>query len=119
MLYILLFLTTFAYGQINKSPAGYDPRTDVISEKYEAGAYLMYDCEEKHWVCVLEQYYKQCEANRAEDNLQRKLEARCAPIGALPTKKSCFQRQLFMVGQNFGTRVCLTDSWKQKELLVD
>lgn len=95
---------------------GYDPTVDIISENYEAGPFLIYDCEEKHWTCVLESYYKTCEEKRAKDLHDKKVNVRCAPIGALPNKKSCFQRQLFMVSQNHGDKFCVGTDWKQKEM---
>jgi hypothetical protein len=94
----------------------YDPATDVIAENYEAGSFLIYDCKEKHWVCVLEYYYKNCTNLREEDQLLKKLELSCAPIAQFPNKKSCFQQQLFLTGQNIGTNFCIGDEWKQKEI---
>lgn len=110
-----LFISSLVYA-VEKDPAGFDPRKDVISEKYDAGAYLIYDCSEAHWTCVGESHFKMCEIERKQDLEDKKIDLRCAPIGSFPTKKSCFQRQLFMVGQNFGKRFCLNDEWKQKEL---
>ena len=94
----------------------YDPSTDVIAENYEAGPYLIYDCVEKHWVCVLESYYNDCVSARVEDQLLKRLDLRCAPIAQLPNKKSCFQKQLYLTGQNVGPNFCVGDEWKQKEI---
>jgi hypothetical protein len=95
---------------------GFDPKTDIISEKYEAGPYLIYDCSEGHWVCVLKEYYEQCQVSRNDELVRKQKELSCAPIGEFPNKKSCFQRQLYMTGQGFGTRFCLSDEWKKKEI---
>jgi hypothetical protein len=108
MIFCLLF-SLLSWGE-------FDPRTDIISEKYEAGAYLIYDCQDKHWVCVLEEYYRDCESQRSQDLSMNKLDLRCAPMGQLPTKQSCFQRQLYVSGQNYGQRFCVGDSWKEKEI---
>lgn len=115
MLFCLLF-PIFCLAQPVKELAGYDWRVDNIAEGIEAGAWLVYDCEKKHWACLLEEYYVACEEKRAEDILNRKKELRCAPIGSFATKKSCFQRQLYMVGQNWGARFCIPDS--EKELRI-
>lgn len=112
----LLFSLSAAAQTSDKVLAGYDPKTDIISEKYEAGPYLIYDCQEGHWVCVLEEYYKECETKRARDLASAGVKHSCAPIGIFPTKKSCFQRQLFLTTHNQGNRFCIKDSWKQKEL---
>ena len=93
----------------------YDPVVDIISEKYEAGSYLIYDCVEKYWVCVLESYYKLCEEQRkTELVLSEEPFHSCAPIGKFPNKISCFQRQLFLTTHNHGQRFCVKDSWKKK-----
>jgi hypothetical protein len=94
----------------------YDPLVDDISEKYQAGAYLIYDCQEKHWVCVLQDDFKTCEEKRAKDNLSESYLHTCAPIGEFPNKKSCFQRQLFLTTHNYGARFCVKDYWKAKAL---
>lgn len=116
MIFSILFLTNLQADSGQKSLAGFDPRVDVIAENYEAGPYLIYDCEERHWTCVLESYYKECEEKRAQDIHDKKVKLRCAPVGVLPTKKSCFQRQLFLTGQNQGIRFCIGEDWKQKEI---
>ena len=100
----------------DKELAGFDPRTDIISEKYEAGAYLIYDCVEKHWVCVMENFYKDCQEQRALDIKEKKPILSCAPIGAFPVKKSCFQRQLYMTTHNHGTRFCIHEDFKEKQI---
>lgn len=113
---IFFLILASAVFAVEKDPAGFDPRKDVISEKYEAGAFLIYDCLEGHWTCVLETHFKICESERKQDLEDKKMHLSCAAISSFPTKKACFQRQLFMVSQNFGTRFCLNDEWKQKEM---
>lgn len=95
---------------------GYDPKVDIISENYEAGPYLIYDCKEKHWTCVLETYYRNCEKSRSGDIHEKKLQMGCAAIAEFPNKKSCFQQQLFLVSRNVGTRFCIGKDWKEKEI---
>lgn len=113
-LLLILFSTSLSAYEIY--PNGYDATRDVIAENYEAGPFLIYDCKEGHYVCVLSDYYKKCEADRADDLIGRKLNLSCAPIGEFPNKKSCFQRQLFMTSQAYGPRFCISDYWKQKEI---
>lgn len=112
----LLTLTVSVHGNgPPRSLAGFDPIQDVLSEKYEAGAYLIYDCEQKHWVCVLESYFEECKLKRQKELMnEEKLLHSCAPLGVLPTKKSCFQRQLFLTTHNHGQRFCIKDTWKKK-----
>jgi hypothetical protein len=100
-----------------KAVAGYDPKKDVISEDYEAGAWLIYDCEERHWACVLESYYREC-AEKREREVSQKDDPyhSCAAISQFPNKRSCFERMLFLTTQNFSDRVCVKESWKEKSL---
>lgn len=97
-------------------PADYELKVDNISEKYVAGAFLIFDCEENHWVCVLKEYYDVCDEKRAKSKIGREKYLPCAPIGEFPTKKSCFQRQLYLTGQAHGSRFCLLDELKKEEL---
>lgn len=117
LMLFLIMTAAHAFADVGEKVLNdYDPRTDIISEKYEAGPYLIYDCKEKHFTCVLESYYKECEVKRAQDNHDKKLELSCAPIAKMLNKKSCFQQQLFFVSQNQGTKFCVEESWKQKEI---
>lgn len=97
-----------------KSLAGFDPATDIISEKYEAGPYLIYDCASKHWTCVSEDNFKECKNKRRQEKESESVYYSCSAIGALPTKKSCFQRQLYLVTHAHGQRFCVKDNWKEK-----
>lgn len=95
---------------------GYDPKVDIISDEYEAGPFLIYDCEKQTFVCVLESYYKECLEKRTKAQHFKDLNVNCAGVEELKNKKSCFQRQLFMVSQNMGSRFCIGTEWKQKEI---
>jgi hypothetical protein len=112
---LLLLAQSWAFG-LEVNPHGdSEAGADLISDIYQAGPYLIYDCQEKHWVCVLESYHKDCQMKREKDLLDKEgLYHSCAPLGVLPTKKSCFQRQLFLTTHNYGTRFCIKDSWKTK-----
>ena len=116
MLFSILLSSRLYADSGEKVLNDYDPKVDIISEEYEAGPFLIYDCAQKHWTCVLESYYKDCEKKRAEDIHEKKVVMTCAPVAILPNKKSCFQKQLFLVSQNAGTRFCVGEDWKQKEI---
>jgi len=112
---ILIFsLKVFADDQLQVKLT-YDPLVDEIADNYQAGPYLIYDCIEKHWVCVLEPYYTSCQEQRKKDlDLAEEFSHSCAPIGKFPNKVSCFQRQLFLTTHDHGDRFCIKDEWKQK-----
>ncbi len=116
MVFCMLLAPQLLADDGEKELNGYDGKVDIISENYEAGPFLIYDCIEKHYTCVLEEYYKSCGERRAKDIHERKELLSCAPITQMLNKKSCFQKQLFMVSQNHGTKFCVGDDWKQKEI---
>lgn len=113
---LITFLSVWGDSQ-ERVLSGYDPKVDLISDKYEAGEYLIYDCADSHWVCVRESFYKECEEKRREDSELKRTHSRCAMVGKFPTKKSCFQRQLFMVTHHFGNSFCALGEWKAREIL--
>ena len=110
---IVLIFMQAGFAQERKAPV-IDPTADIISDEYEAGPYLIYNCEKKHWVCVLKPYFQECQEKRAEEEKSSGVYHSCAPIGEFPTKKSCFQRTLFMTGHNYGDRFCVKNEWKEK-----
>ncbi len=114
----LFFVFAHAYAEeaVTQLPSDFELKKDNISNKYFAGSFLIYDCEEKHWVCVLEEDYKICDDKRKESVQKKERKLSCAPIGELPTKRSCFQRVLFLSGQAHGHRFCLLDEIKKEEL---
>ena len=87
-----------------------------ISEEYNSGAYLIYNCQNHFWVCVAEENFKECEAQKIEDVAHARARSSCAPVKKFVTDKSCFERQLYLVSQNYGDRICVLDEWRQKEI---
>ncbi len=114
--FFLIFSLTAGAETAIKSLEGFDPINDVVSDKYLTGPYLIYDCVEKHWTCVVQDNFKECQDARVEDLKIIQKDLRCAPFEKLPTKKACLQRQLYLVGQNMGTRFCFHDKWRNREL---
>jgi hypothetical protein len=116
-LFILFLGSTVARADSGeKELEGFSAGADVISEDYVAGQFLIYDCKQDHWACVLKEYHDECAEKRNDDLDMGKKHLRCAPLGRFLTKKSCFQRQLYLTGQNHGARFCLSDLWKQREM---
>lgn len=113
------FLFSLAHAQeeieVPDTPKDFNVVKDKIAENYWAGAYLMYDCEEGHWVCVLKEDYQVCVDKREKAKLAKEKHLPCAPIGEFPTKRSCFQRELFLTGRAHGHRFCLLDALKKEE----
>jgi len=112
----LIFTSLQLWGDSGeKLVTGFDPARDIIADNYEAGPHLIYDCNEKHWVCVMESFWDKCRDQRTTDLQDKKVFLSCAPIGTFTNKRSCFQRQLFLTSNNHGVSLCVNDEWKQKE----
>lgn len=94
----------------------FDPLSDRISDEYDAGPYLIYDCQKEHYVCVVQENFETCQSKKMEDLKNDSLVHRCAPLGKLTTKKACFQKQLFMVSNNAGKPFCTKEEWKKREI---
>jgi hypothetical protein len=92
-----------------------DELTLMITDEYESGKFLIYNCEKKHWACVSEENFKDCEKSRQNDfkNIENPIHT-CATLNVFSRKASCEQRILFMTTHNHGTRFCIKDSWKLK-----
>lgn len=119
LIFFLLVWSALVFAEDSEGPPvpkDFELSKDKISEKYLAGAFLIYDCEEKHWVCVLKEDSDVCKENREKSIEKGERNLPCAPIGEFPTKKSCFQRQLYLSGQAHGFRFCLLDQYKKEEL---
>lgn len=117
VVFLLIFGSLTALGQVReKFLEEYDPYSDEISEEYSAGPYLIYDCQKKHYVCVLQENFESCELKKEKDLKSDSISHTCAPLGKLTTKKECFQKQLFMVSNNGGTPFCLKEEWKKREI---
>lgn len=94
---------------------GFDVMNDIIADNYEAGNGLIYDCVEKHWVCVQNTYFNECRDKRQKAQKDESaMTLPCAHIAYFPNKRSCFQRQLFMTTHHHGDRFCIKDEWKLK-----
>jgi hypothetical protein len=114
--FLFLALVSVHAKEEEAVPDDFNPAVDNISDKYYAGSWLIYDCKEGHWVCVLEEYYKTCEDERKQGITAKEKHLPCAPIGGFPTKRSCFQRELYLTGNAHGNRFCLLDELKKEEL---
>ncbi len=115
-LIVFLFLGLNSFAQESgRYSNNFDVMTDIISEEYEAGPWLIYDCEKKNWVCVMEEFSKNCEEKREKEKKDPELlRHSCANVGSFPNKKSCFQRQLYLTTHHHGSRFCVKEEWKQK-----
>lgn len=111
LIFLIMLFACSAWAQTEEP---FNPMEDLLSDKYEAGLHLMYDCKDGHWVCVSKSFYKECEESRAQGLAKKDVRLNCAPIGAMASKKACYQRVLYLTTHNHGHRFCINDEWKEK-----
>jgi len=116
MVFFLLASASVRAANVEKILNGYDPVADVLSDEYEAGPYLIYDCKNKHWVCVLKSYFDECASVRNKEQLDKIEKLSCAPVEEFLNKKSCFQKQLYLTTHGFGDKMCEGEIWIEKEI---
>lgn len=87
-----------------------------ISEDYNSGSYLIYNCLDQYWVCVTEEEFNRCHKEREKEIVNSRPRSSCAPVKKFLTNRSCFERQLYLVSQNYGDRICVLDEWRLKEI---
>ena len=80
----------------------------AISSKYFRGKNLIYDCVKKHFACVIDANYEECDENRKEALENRKILLPCAPLKKLPTQIECFKLQYSLVHERTYKGFCIS-----------
>lgn len=62
-----------------------------IDSKYRAGGYLIYDCEDQHFVCVDARGFDQCELDRQTSRERGRLILSCSPLKRFQTFELCLE----------------------------
>lgn len=72
-----------------------------MSEKYYEGSFLIFNCDHRHWACVDQSSYEDCQGLRKE-SLQKEYPERppCAPIANLNTIERCILEQKKLIEGN-------------------
>ncbi|MGB0453583.1 MAG: hypothetical protein ACPGJV_07690 [Bacteriovoracaceae bacterium] len=68
-----------------------------ISLKYHRGSFLIYDCISRHFACVRQENYADCEKRVAQETENQSLKFSCAPLRAYTTQEECFKKQKELV----------------------
>lgn len=108
----LILLSSISFGQDVGTLKKAVDRLDVdqqkgrLSTKYTKGAYLLYDCYDKHWVCTDKLEAENCEEKRREGILEHDLRLPCAVLKKHETNSSCIDHQKWVTDQNFTIIFC-------------
>ena len=62
-----------------------------ISNKYNRGRYLIYDCVDKHYACVFLDNLDKCRKDRDKALEDNRFSLPCAPLKVFNTQKDCFK----------------------------
>ncbi|WP_127717282.1 hypothetical protein [Halobacteriovorax sp. HLS] len=61
-----------------------------ISDKYYRGRYLIYDCVNRHYVCINLPSFYNCQEERLKEIEAKSVLLSCAPLKQFKTQKECF-----------------------------
>lgn len=81
-----------------------------ISSSYRRGEYLLYDCREKHFVCVNSTSFETCEERRKLAIKEKFREMPCAPLKKFKTQKECFDAHYAQIYGQKSKVFCLNSS---------
>ena len=111
-------LIILIFGFFNLSEArdtdNFDDTRDVISSKYVTGAYLLYDCEDQHWVCVIQETKEKCEQKRHNELKRGKHHLSCFSAEVFENYKQCTVHQQRLTSSGLNPRVCLHPEVRQR-----
>ena len=115
---LTIFLTIPAFGQETESSADIDEsvgqdidQSDPFMDAYyQRGAYLVYDCRTRHWVCTQELEHKRCINQRKEALLDYKTILPCAHFDLFKKRKDCKSKQQQLTNAAKYEQFCLHPS---------
>ncbi len=81
-----------------------------ISNEYFQGQYLIYDCRQRHYVCVNSASFDKCRGRRDEALDERRFLLPCAPLLEFKSQKECFQEHYKQVHQLGNRKFCVNRS---------
>ena len=124
---LLLFLSFSIQAQESKNKADLATKTEQkrdkskdditlsdpdLSIKYQRGRFLMYDCEDKHWVCTQKLEFDRCSEKRKYVDFIKGQLYPCAPVKPFASEAECVKRQRKFTEKNHSVRSCLSKSSK-------
>lgn len=77
-----------------------------ISDKFQLGRYLVYDCLESTWVCTRKAEFDRCIEHRRDAKLTFRKNLRCANFNKYETTKACQKVQQNMVNRGNANHFC-------------
>lgn len=78
-----------------------------LSDKYIKGAFLIYDCQDSHYVCTSSLESKRCESIRYSHLKDNKDTLGCTPLKQYSSVEQCHKFQQLLTDQSRPARHCL------------
>lgn len=101
-------------GFLNSGESLYQRRIGPpINKKYFRGSNLIYDCEKRHFACVIEDNYNECEQLKEEQRRNKVAQFTCVPLLKFTTQKECFEKQMRAVETVVNRGFCLPKYGKE------
>ena len=95
-------------GGIVKDSLGGKP----ISQRFVDGRYLIYECDDKHYVCVDEEGYEKCQYIRRNRKIGQFENLGCAPLKVYDDVAKCFEKQKSMIGSAKNIPFCFKSNFQ-------
>ncbi len=83
-----------------------------LSEKYERGRYLVYDCEDQHWVCTGKFEYERCQESRSYSRGHNEAHFSCAFVKIYKNEALCIEKQRDFIHLNMATVFCVNHQFE-------
>lgn len=80
-----------------------------ISERFQLGKFLVYDCINSNWICTRKEEYNRCKDERSDAFSNYKKNLVCAYFNEYKTTKDCQKVQQQMVDRGLVDKFCQND----------
>jgi hypothetical protein len=78
-----------------------------ISERYYRGRYLIYDCKDRHYVCVNLPSFYNCQEQRQKEIDEKTVLFSCAPLKQFKSQKECFDTNYALIHRVTNKSFCV------------
>lgn len=89
----------------------------LLSDKYYSGPYLVYDCQDKHWVCTDKEAVESCNAARKRALERKGITMPCFVVKEYKKYKGCLKSNKKMINQIGDTKYCYHPDYLQRVIL--
>ncbi|MCK5074349.1 MAG: hypothetical protein KAQ98_13045 [Bacteriovoracaceae bacterium] len=97
----IVFFLLYQGEGVSQSENSHDEHEFVksvrISDKYDAGNYLIYDCIGRHFACVNGKSFRWCKLARKKSKILDRAVFACAPLKKFESLKECSKKQYELI----------------------